>query len=112
MATPTRGLTGIRTLSGRVDKGSLAYRSYMQITCLEMEKARRDAERRSASQRIAMIDARLREIEAAKAELLQTVSGEPAPPSRTPARGASSGMARLEVKPTPKRNGGGFKIRS
>jgi len=39
MAVPTKGLTNIRTLSGRVDQVSLPYRSYMQITCLEMEKA-------------------------------------------------------------------------
>ena len=31
----------------------------MQISCLEMEKARRDMERKSASQRIALIDARI-----------------------------------------------------
>ena len=41
MAIPTKGINNIRTLSGRVDQLSLPYRSYMQITCLEMEKARR-----------------------------------------------------------------------
>jgi len=30
----------------------LPYRSYMQITCLEMERARRNMERKSASQRV------------------------------------------------------------
>lgn len=116
MATPTRGLSNLRTMSGRVDSSSLSYRSYMQITCLEMEKSRRDAERRAASERVAHIDARLREIEASKAELLQRVSGDAmsgaavsAP--RAPARGSASRMQHLEVRPKPKRIGDGFKIR-
>src|SRR5664280_2944886 len=71
MAIPTKGLNNIRTLSGRVDQVSLPYRSYMQVTCLEMEKARRNMERKSASQRIALIDARLDQIEQAKQEMLQ-----------------------------------------
>jgi hypothetical protein len=104
MAVPTKGLTSIRTLSGRVDQVSLPYRSYMQITCLEMEKARRDMERKSASRRIALIDARLGEIETAKQDLLQavTASGQGMMPGRLPG---------LELKPTPRRSAGGFKIR-
>lgn len=111
MATPTRGLNNLRTLSGRVDSGALAYRSYMQVTCLEMEKARRGAERKSASQRIALIDSRLREIEAAKTELLQRVSGDGGRVAKAPTRSAASGMQHLEVRPKPKRIGDGFKIR-
>ena len=104
MAVPTKGLTNIRTLSGRVDHVSLPYRSYMQITCLEMEKARRDMERKSASRRIALIDARLDEIEKAKQDLLQAVaaSGQGKTPGRLPG---------LDLKPTPRRSAGGFKIR-
>ena len=104
MAIPTKGLTNLRTLSGRVDQLSLPYRSYMQITCLEMEKARRSMERKSASQRVALIDARICEIEKAKQELLQAVaaSGKGAAPARIPG---------LELKPTPRRSAGGFKIR-
>ena len=103
MAIPTKGLNQIRTLSGRADQLSLPYRSYMQITCLEMERARRNTERKSASQRIALIDARIEEIDKTKQDLLQAVSatGEGAP-------------ARLPVsrpEPAPRRNTGGFKIR-
>jgi len=83
----------------------------MQITCLEMEKARRDAERRAASERVAHIDARLREIEASKAELLQRLSGGTVCATKAPARGAASRMQHLEVRPKPKRSGDGFKIR-
>src|ERR1039457_5217853 len=103
MAIPTKGLTSIRTLSGGGNQVSLPYRSYMQITCLEMEKARRGMERRSASQRIALIDDRLRQIEQAKQELLLAVdlSGQ----------GLPSRLTGLEVKPAPRRSLGGFKIR-
>ena len=75
MAIPAKGLNQLRTLSGRVDQLSLPYRSYMQITCLEMERARRNMERKSASQRVASIDARIQEIEKSKLELLQAVDG-------------------------------------
>jgi hypothetical protein len=103
MAIPTKGVNNIRTLSGRVDQLSLPYRTYMQITCLEMEKARRGMERKSASQRVATIDARLAQIEKDKQELLQaaTASGQRAP-GRLPG---------LDVRPTPRRSAGGFKIR-
>jgi hypothetical protein len=79
MAIPVRGLRGLRTLSGRADQTAEPYRAYMQITCLEMERARRGAERRSANQRIAEIDARMAEIEREKRELLRRIEqrGEP-----------------------------------
>src|ERR1039457_6476067 len=101
MAIPTKGLTSIRTLSGRVDQLSLPYRSYMQITCLEMEKARRGMERKSASQRVALIDARLAQIEQAKQELLQAIA--------TPGGVASARLPGLELKPAPRRSASGFK---
>jgi hypothetical protein len=75
----------------------------MQITCLEMEKARRNMERKSASQRIALIDARLDQIEQAKQDLLQAVA---APGTGMPAR-----LPGLDLKPAPRRSAGGFKIR-
>lgn len=103
MAIPTKGLNNIRTLSGRVDQVSLPYRSYMQITCLEMEKARRNMERKSASQRIALIDARLDQIERAKQEMLQAVAAS--------GQGVPAHVPGLELKPAPRRSAGGFKIR-
>ncbi|MGA2215307.1 MAG: hypothetical protein ABSH31_18685 [Bryobacteraceae bacterium] len=93
----------MRTLSGRVDQLALPYRSYMQISCLEMEKARRGVERESARQRIAVIDARLDQIEKAKRELLQAVA--------QPGAGVTGRLPGLELKPAPKRSTGGFKIR-
>ncbi len=78
MPVPVRGLRTIRTMSGKVDHKSTPYRAYMQITCLEMEKARRLSERQSAEGRIQELDSRLREIEKEKAAMLQAL-GEPAP---------------------------------
>jgi hypothetical protein len=103
MAIPTKGLNTIRTLSGRVDRVSLPYRGYMQITCLEMERARRGMERKSASLRIALIDARLGEIEKAKQELLQAVA--------TPDQAARGRLPGLDLKPAPRRSAGGLRIR-
>lgn len=103
MPIPTKGLNNVRTLSGRVDQTSLPYRSYMQITCLEMEKARRAMERKSASQRIALIDARVEEIEKSKQELLRAVANS--------GQGSPARLPGLELKPAPRRSTGGFKIR-
>jgi hypothetical protein len=110
MAIPTKGINNIRTLSGRVDQLSLPYRSYMQITCLEMEKARRNMERKSASQRIALIDARLDQIEQAKQEMLRALaaSGQAVTAS---GQALAARLPGLELKPAPRRSAGGFKIR-
>jgi hypothetical protein len=100
MASSMRGVRNLRTLSGRADQMSIPYRAYMQITCLEMEKARRTTERRSASQRIAEIDARMIEIEAEKAEILKKLS-ETETGGTGPARAHSAaalGHKRQEVR--------------
>ncbi len=73
MTIPRRGLREIRTLSGRADQVVLPYKAYMQITCLEMEKLRRQREKNNARQRILDLDARLVEIEAEKELLLKAV---------------------------------------
>ena len=67
----SRGLRDIRTRSGRVDRVGIPYMAYMNISCLEMEKARREKERLSALGRITSIEKRLREIEAEKDLLLK-----------------------------------------
>lgn len=103
MAIARRGLSNIRTLAGRVDQAALPYRAYMQVTCLEMEKARRDRERESANKRVGEIDARLREIAKEQQELLKAVAN--------PKKAASSRLPGIEVKPSPPRSAGGFRIR-
>lgn len=74
MAMPRKTMRDIRTLSGKVDRIANPHMAYMQITCLEMEKARKGRERASALQRVESIDGRLREIEAEKAALLQALT--------------------------------------
>ena len=103
MAIPAKGLNQIRTLSGRADQLSLPYRDYMQISCLEMERARRNTERKSASQRIALIDARIEEIDKTKQDLLQAVSAS--------GEGAPARLPGSRPEPASRRNTGGFKIR-
>ena len=106
MAIPRKGLREIRTLSGRQDRVHLPYQAYMQITCLEMEKARRGSERKSALQRIANLDARLKEIEAEKAALLRALE------ERNPGNGSKCvGVPNLEPKPSHRRSTGGFRLR-
>lgn len=67
----TRGLRDIRTHSGKVDRLAIPHMAYMNISCLEMEKARREKEKLSALNRINNIEQRLREIEAEKDVLLK-----------------------------------------
>jgi hypothetical protein len=65
-----RGVRDIRTRSGRVERDSVPYMAFMKISCLEMEKARREKEKSSSESRIKNIDARLEEIESEKERLL------------------------------------------
>ena len=103
MAIPRRGLNNIRTLSGRVDQVALPYRAYMKLSCLEMEKARRGGERESANKRVRDIDVRLREIAKEQQELLQAVAN--------PGKAAPSRLPGMEIRPSPPRSAGGFRIR-
>ncbi len=81
-----RGLRDIRTHAGNAEK--TPHRLYMQITCLEMERARRSKERASASRRVEDIDARFKEIDAEKRRLLEAI-GEHT--GATQGRGDSAG---------------------
>ena len=74
MASRIKGVSSLRTLSGRIGQIAVPYRAYMQITCLEMEKARRNSERQSASRLIAEIESRLQEIETEKVRILESLS--------------------------------------
>ncbi len=72
----TKGVRNLKTSSGRVTRPGArrearSYELFMQVTCLEMEKARRSLERTSAMKRVEEIDQRLVEIEESKARLLE-----------------------------------------
>lgn len=76
MAIPQRTVKDIHTNSGRVDQISQPYRVFMRISALEMEKARRGMERKSAMERIHQIDERFREIGSEKKVLLEALSAQ------------------------------------
>jgi hypothetical protein len=100
-----RGLKDIRTRSGRVDRVGVPYMAYMKISCLEMERARRETEKSSAQIRIRNIDARLADIEAEKDATLKCL-GEREPgvdQKRSKPKGISVQTARRDDR--------GFKIR-
>jgi hypothetical protein len=73
MPVPPRGLRDIPTLGGRGNQVEMPYKTYMQLSVLEMERARRMKERESAEARIARIDARMREIDLLEEALLNSV---------------------------------------
>jgi len=104
MSVPSRGVRDIRTFSGRVDQVALPYRAYMRISCLEMERSRRDQEKSSAMDRVGILNGRIREIEAEKDALLQglgeRVAGRPsglkAPPPSAMRRSAATNGFKLK----------------
>jgi hypothetical protein len=85
MPIPLRGLRTIRTLAGKVDLVAVPHRAHLQIACLELEKARRSTERTSAFRRVAELDARLQEIDAEQAHLLQALADRKGKPVDTSA---------------------------
>lgn len=64
-------MQNIRTRSGTSDQVSEPYKAFLRIGALEMEKSRRGKEKECAVIRVQNIDARFREIEAEKADLLE-----------------------------------------
>jgi len=77
-----RSMRNVKTsLGGGADDLALAYKAYLRITCLEMERERRMREKESAQKRIAAVDSRMREIDGEKDRLLKaqgerTVDGQ------------------------------------
>ena len=103
MALPRKTMRDIRTLSGKVDRIANPYMAYMQITCLEMEKARKGREKASALQRVENHDGRLRDSEAVTATLLRALAE----------RGAAqaAGTPSAGSRPAPPRSTGGVRLR-
>jgi hypothetical protein len=103
MAIPRLGLSNIRTISGKVNQVVVPYRAYMQVTCLEMEKARRSAERQSAMARVTAIDCRLAAIDQEKTALLRSVD--------EPGKGASVRHPEARPGSGARSSARGFKLR-
>lgn len=97
MGIPRRGIQDIRTLTGKVRKITIPHEAYLRISHIEMEKARKTLESEKARQLMADIAARLAEIEAEKASLLQSLA-------------AGGGKVTLG-RTGPPRHPGGFKIK-
>jgi len=96
MGIPRRGIQDIRTLTGKVRKATIPHEAYLRISHIEMEKARKTMESEKARQLMADIAARLSEIEAEKASLLQSLA---------------EGGGKVTLGRTgPPRHTGGFKI--
>jgi len=74
--TPHRGLQDIRTMSERISDADNPQRKYLALAMLELERARRNTEKRSASQRVANINQRLADIAAEQTELLAAAEAE------------------------------------
>lgn len=72
---PTRGLSDLRTLTGRADTQIPAHKAYLRISFLELERARRMQEIRTAGARFDAIHTRFREIDAEIAEILASMNG-------------------------------------
>ena len=70
MAIPARGMKDIRTHLGGNPGQREAYQLFMEISGLEMERARRQKERVSALRQVEKIETRFSEIDARKAKLL------------------------------------------
>ncbi|MBI2827946.1 MAG: hypothetical protein HYX77_01580 [Acidobacteria bacterium] len=103
MSLPRKSLRDLKTLSGRADRIANPYMGYMQITCLEMEKARKGREKESALRRVQTLDARLREIEREKADLLRALAER----AVAPAAAAAGPGRRLAFNASA----GGLKVR-
>ena len=103
MPIPRLGLSNIRTISGKVKQVIVPYRAYMQVTCLEMEKARRSAERQSAMARVTAIDCRLAAIDREKHGLLRSID--------EPGRGASLQHPEAQAGRGARSSARGFKFR-
>jgi|GEM_PF-755194 len=60
---PSKSLADIKTVTGRVDREHLTYRTYFKMGALELEKLRKQKERSAAMHRVANIDERFNQID-------------------------------------------------
>ena len=100
-----RSVKDIRTRSGTPDQVLVPYKAYMVITALEMEKFRRETERKNLAVRLESINNRLRAIKAEKTALIRRLGKGPA--GRTIKWSIKSSMPAKES--TPNGRNGGFK---
>ncbi len=68
-----RGVQDIRTVAGRVTSPGDAHKRYLRLCTLEMERSRREQERRVAQQRADVARSRIVQLESEIVEILQTI---------------------------------------
>ena len=100
-----RGVQDIRTLSGRVDEGTIPYKAYMKLSILEMEKFRRGKEKTNALEMVHHIDQRFRDIEAERQKIMTALEAKGIRRQRLP------GLEELLPTAAPRTTTGPFKIR-
>lgn len=86
---PSRGLAELRTLAGLADQRVPAYKAFLRVSFLELERARHDQEIGVVRRRLEFMTNRCREIDAEKSEILATAAI--APPPSEPARARPDG---------------------
>ncbi|MFH1218916.1 MAG: hypothetical protein V1694_00480 [Candidatus Eisenbacteria bacterium] len=101
MPIPKRGLKNIRTYAGRLGMVILPEKAYGRLALIELEKKRRDKDKKRACQLVADTEACIQEIEAEKSSLLQGLK----------LKGLEGGSPNPQLQPGPRRSCGGFKIR-
>ncbi len=99
---PRRGVQDIRTMSERISDADNPQRKYLALAMLELERARRNKEKQSASQRVANIDQRLADITAEQTELLSAAEAELDTSTLSERRG--------QAEDSDPQSGGGFKL--
>ena len=101
-SVPRRGVQDIRTMSERISDADNPQRKYLALAMLELEKARRNKEKRSANQRVTSIDQRLADITAEQTELLSAAEAELDNSTLSKRRG--------QAEDSDPQSGGGFKL--
>ena len=101
-SVPRRGIQDIRTMSERISDADNPQRKYLALAMLELERARRNKEKQSASQRVANIDQRLADIAAEQTELLSAAEAELDTSTLSERRG--------QAEDSDPQSGGGFKL--
>jgi hypothetical protein len=94
---PSRGLNDLRTLAGRSDTQIPAHKAYLRISFLELERARRMQEIRTARARFDTIEGRFREIDAEISDILGSLNGS-SPPARAVAAPRKSAVGLRPAK--------------
>jgi hypothetical protein len=97
---PRRGVQDIRTMTERISDADNPQRKYLALAMLELERARRNKEKQSASQRVANIDQRLADITAEQADLLAAAEAEL----------ETTGVTARRSEENAGQSGGGFRL--